>query len=345
MESDRLPTLIGFAGALVVLAAFIWIVGVDDVLGALSQARVSVVGLVILVAAIWLTFWGLALKTVLGVLDAPVSVPTAVLVFAAAVFSNNVTPFGQAGGEPLSGFLISEAADSEYETGLAAIASVDALHFVPSIGFAMIGFTFVAAGTVQLGRNLLFAAGAVAAIAVALPVGSYLGWRYRYELEAMVVRLVTPITQTVMRFVPGRTPPTPESIAERIERFFKAIDRVAGDRETLLKTIGFSALGWLALSGSLWLSLYSLGAVVPFAAVLLVVPMGALASITPLPGGSGAIETVIATLLVPTAGVSLAVATSAVLIHRGATYLLPIFVGGGVAFALGTDRHTASEQD
>ncbi len=338
MESDRLPTLVGFAGALVVLAALVWVVGVDDIVSALTQASVPVVALVLVVAALWLTSWGLALKTVLGALGSPVSVRTAVLVYSAAVFSNNVTPFGQAGGEPLSALLISEAADSEYETGLAAIASVDTLHFVPSVGFALAGFTFVIAGAVRLGRNLLFAAGAVATLAVAIPVGSYLGWRYRYELEATVVRLVTPIVRTVWRVVPGRSAPTPAAIEGRIERFFVAIDRVAGDRSTLLEALGFSALGWLALSTSLWLSLYSLGHAVPFAAVILVVPVGSIASATPLPGGSGAIEAVIATLLVPLTPVSPAIATSAVLIHRGATYWLPTLVGGGVASAIGADR-------
>lgn len=344
MESDRLPTLVGFAGALIVLAGLIWVVGVNDIVAALTQARVSIVALVLVVATLWLSAWGLALKTVLGALDSPVSARTAILVYSAAVFSNNVTPFGQAGGEPLSGLLISEAADSEYETGLAAIASVDALHFVPSIGFSLIGFVFVLAGAVQLGRNLLFAAGAVATLAVALPVGSYLGWRYRYKLEAAVARLVTPFVQTVSRVIPGREPPTAAAIEERIDRFFVAIDRIAGDRSTLLEVLAFSALGWLALSVSLWLSLYSLNAVVPFAAVLLVVPVGSIASATPLPGGSGAIETVIVTLLVPTAGVSPAVATSAVLIHRGATYWLPTLVGGGVASSLGADRSRVTER-
>jgi len=343
MGTDRLPTLLGFAGALAVLGGLVWFVGVDDVLDVFSQARLPVVGIIVVVAALWLTAWGMALKTVLEAVGAPVPAHTAVLVFTAAIFSNNVTPFGQAGGEPLSALLISEAADTEYENGLAAIASVDTIHFVPSVGYALVGFVFVAAGAVQLGRDLRFAAVAVAGLAVALPVGAYLGWRYRYELEAAVAGAVTPVVRLVARVLPGRSPPTETAVAERIEGFFGSIDRVAADRETLLEAIGFSALGWLCLCGSLWLSLYALGESVPVAAVLLVVPVGAIASVTPLPGGSGAIEAVIATLLVPTTGVSFAVATSAVLLHRGATYWLPTLVGGGVATTLGAGRVTDRE--
>lgn len=335
---DRLPTIIGFAGALVVLAALVLFVGLDDIVASLSQARPAVLVAVVCVAVLWLSLWGMALKTVLDALGAPVPAHTAILVFAAAVFSNNITPFGQAGGEPVSALLISQAADTEYETGLAAIASVDTLHFLPSIGFAITGFVFVAAGAVQLGRNLLFAAGAVAVIAVALPVGAYLGWRYRYEIEATVVRILTPIIRKIGRFVPWWTPPSADAIEHRIDGFFEAIDRITGDRRSLLVATGFSALGWLALGTALWFSFYSLGHVVPFSAVMLAIPISMIAGATPLPGGSGAIETVLVTLLVPTTGISLPVATSAVLLYRGATYWFPILVGGGVATVLGANK-------
>ena len=228
---------------------------------------------------------------------------------------------------------------------MAPIASIDTAHFVPSVGFAVAGFTFVAASAVRLGRDLLFAAGAVAALAVGLPVAAFVGWRYRYELEDAVVRLLTPVIRWVGRVVPKWSPPTAERIAARIESFFAAIERIATDRRTLLQTLGFSALGWAALACSLWLSLYAVGYAVPASVPLLVVPVGSIASLAPLPGGSGAIETVLVTLLVSTTAVPAAVAASAVLIHRGATYLLPTLVGAGVASALGADRATASAKE
>ena len=341
MDGNRAATVAGFAGALAVLAVLVWVVGVDRTVAALLSADTGAVALVVGIAALWLVAWGLALWAVLGTLGTPVAPLTAVLVYAAAVFSNNVTPFGQAGGEPLSALLISTAADSEYETGLAAIASVDTAHFVPSIGYAIVGFTFVAAGAVRLGRNLTFAAVAVAVLAVGLPVAAYLGWRYRYELEAAVVRLLTPLLRSLGRLIPRRSPPTTALIERRIESFFESLERIATDRGTLLQTLGLSALGWACLVASLWTSLYAVGHTVPVATALLVVPVGSIASVAPLPGGSGAIETVLVTLLVSTTPVPAAAATSAVLIHRGATYLLPTLVGAGVASALGADRAAA----
>jgi len=338
MNGDRWATVVGFLGAAVVLALLVWVVGIDDILTQLRGIDPRYLLGILGVAVVWLFFWGMALRTVLGALDAPISVVMGALVFAGAVFSNNVTPFGQAGGEPVSGYLISRATDSEYETGLAAIASVDAIHFVPSVGYALIGLTFVVAGAVQFGRNLVFATTAVVALAVGIPAAAYFGWQYRYELEAAVVRAVTPIIRFVGRVVPRKSPPTAATIERRIESFFAAIDRVAGSPVTLGEAIGFSALGWLALCTSLWVSLFALGHPVPFSAVLLVVPMGAVAGMTPLPGGLGGVDAVLIALLVSTTGVSAATAGAAVLVHRGATYVFPTVVGGGVAFALGARR-------
>jgi len=335
MDGDRLTTLLGFAGALVVLAALLWLVGIDRVLAVLSRADPSVVAAVLGVAVVWLTAWGMSLRAVLGALGAVVSRPRAVLVLAAAIFSNNVTPFGQAGGEPLTALLISRATDSEYETGLAAIASVDALHFVPSVVLAIGGLAVFGLEIAQLGRNLLLAAAAMGALAVAIPVSVYAGWRYRYELEAAVVRAFTPLFRGIGRVVPGRSPPEPAAIERRIERFFAAIDRVAGNRRTLAAALVFSLAGWLALVTSLWLSLYALGTGVAVSAVLVAVPAAKIAGITPLPGGLGGVEAALVGLLVSTTGIDPATASAAVVVHRGATYWFPTVVGGGVAAALG----------
>jgi uncharacterized protein (TIRG00374 family) len=338
MDGDRTATILGFAGALVVLLVLFWFVGVGEVVDALTSADPPTVALVAAVALFWLSCWGMALHTVLGALGVSISAPKAVLVFSAAVFSNNVTPFGQAGGEPLSALLISRATDSEYETGLAAIASVDALHFVPSIGLAVVGLSIFAVRTVTFGRNVLIAAAAVGALALAIPVAVYIGWRYRYELEAAVVRALTPIISGIARLVPGREPPSAAAIERRIESFFAAIDRVANSRSTIVIAVGFSLGGWLALVTSLWLSATALGASIPFAAALIVIPAGSIAGITPLPGGLGGIEAAFVVLLISTTGIAPAVASAAVVIHRGATYWFPTVLGGGTAAALGA-RH------
>src|SRR6056297_2435455 len=117
MDGDRRTTIAGFVGAIVVLAALFWVVGFNEIVQTIAGAHLPLVASVVLLTLVWLTCWGMSLHTVLGALGTSIDRRTAVLVFTAAVFSNAITPFGQAGGEPVSALLISEAADSDYESG------------------------------------------------------------------------------------------------------------------------------------------------------------------------------------------------------------------------------------
>jgi uncharacterized protein (TIRG00374 family) len=338
MDGERGATVLGFAAAIVVLGIIFWLAGVQEILDALGSASLPISLLVVPIAICWLSMWGMALHTVLEALGAPVSAPKAVLVFVSAMFANNVTPFGQAGGEPLSALLISESADTEYETGLAAIASVDALHFVPSIGLATLGLAYIGIQTVTLGRNLLLAAGAVVVLATIVPLAAFFGWRYRYELESAVVRLLTPVIRGIGSIVPGKDPIERGAIERRIEGFFDSIERVAASRRTIIKALGFSLAGWISLAGALWVATYAVGITIPFAAAMVVIPIGSIAGVTPLPGGLGGIEAAFATLLTATTGIAWPAAIAAVIIHRAATYWLPTITGGGVAAAIWTRR-------
>jgi uncharacterized protein (TIRG00374 family) len=338
MDGDRRTTITGFAGALIVLAILFWFVGISEITQILSQAKLPYVAAVVVFAILWMCCWGMSLHTVLHALGSSVRARSAILVFTAAVFSNNITPFGQAGGEPVSALLISEAADSEYETGLAAIASVDTLHFVPSIGLATIGLGTFAVRSVTVDRNFYFAAIAVGLLATVFLGGALLGWRYRYEIEQTVVRVVTPIVQWLWGVLPRMDPPTRKDVKRSVEGFFTAIDRVAGSRRTILLASLYSTAGWLSLSTALWLSLASLGHAVPFVAALIVVPVGSIAAITPLPGGLGGIEAAFIGLLISTTSVAAPVAGAAIVIYRLGTYWLPVAVGGSTAAMLGERR-------
>ncbi|HET7324645.1 MAG TPA: lysylphosphatidylglycerol synthase transmembrane domain-containing protein, partial [Halococcus sp.] len=303
----------------------------------------AIILVVVVVAICWLTAWGMSLRTVLRILGAPITIPAAVLVYAGATFANNVTPLGHAGGEPVSALFISQASESEYETGLAAIASVDALNFVPSIGLALVGFGYFAT-TITFGRRLEYAAAAVIGFAVALPIVAYLGWHNRYRVERRTVDTLTPLIQRLGEWIPRRSPPDRNVLERRIEGFFTAVERIATNPRGLALALAFSAAGWVGLATSLWFSLFALGYTVSPAVVLVAIPAAAMAGITPLPGGLGAVDLVLIALIVAVTGIPEAAAVAAVAIHRGATYVLPTVVGGGTAAMLVDNRAALAER-
>ncbi len=336
LETDVRTVLVGFVGGVVAFGLVFWFVGFGDIVAALRDADPRYLLGVLAAATVWLTAWGLSLRVVLGSLGEEAGAVASVFVFAGATFSNNVTPFGQAGGEPLSALLISRATDREYEDGLAAIASVDALHFVPTLTLGLIGLGYVAT-RITFGRQLEYVAATVLVLAVVVPGGAYLGWTNRYRIERAVVGVLTPVVRTVADVVPKVSTPDDRAIERRIEGFFGAIERVGTDRRRLALAIGFSALGWVALATSLWFALASLGASVPYLVTFLAIPVGDLAALAPTPGGLGGVEALLIGLLVAVSPATAATVSAAVLVHRAATYWLPTVVGGGAASVILTD--------
>ncbi|UIO99623.1 flippase-like domain-containing protein [Halobaculum sp. CBA1158] len=339
MDSDQLrATVLGFLGAFAVLGGLLYLVGVGDLLDVLRGASLEMVGFVVLATLGWLVAWSVALRTVLGVLGIRLSVVRSFLVFSGAMFSNNVTPFGQAGGEPITALLIATVADTEYERGLAAIASVDTLNFVPSITLALVGAAYFATET-TFGTRLQFATGVVVALALLVPAIVYLGWRNRYALEHRAIAVFVPAIRRVARLLPVFSAPTEAAVESRIGHFFGAIERVAGDRTGIAVSLGASTLGWVLQMVALYLAFLAIGQPVPFSAMLFVVPMGAIAGVTPLPGGTGGIEAVLVAVLaaLPSVSISASAALGAVVIYRGAVYWVPVIIGGTVVSVIGAD--------
>jgi uncharacterized protein (TIRG00374 family) len=331
-------TVLAFAAAVAVFALLFWATGVDEVLSAVARADLRTVGLVVLATLGWLASWGVALRVVLGVLGVSVSPFTAFLVFAGAMFSNNVTPFGQAGGEPVTALLISRVADTEYETGLAAIASVDTLNFVPSITLALFGVAYFATEvTIGTNRDLVLASVVVVVLAVGVPGLVYAAWTRRYGLEDRAVSLLVPLVRRVAQRLPRVPVPTESGIETRIDGFFRAIERVAADPWSLAAALALSAAGWGFQMLGLWLAFRAIGTPIPLSVALFVVPVGAIAGVTPLPGGAGGIESVLVLLLVaaPLATVSQSVALAGVVVFRGAVYWVPVVLGGTVTAVVG----------
>ncbi|GAA0511687.1 hypothetical protein SAMN04488066_10459 [Halorubrum aquaticum] len=332
-DGNRRVLFLGSLAAVAVLAVLFFLVGAGDVVDTLSTADPAYVAATVAFALCWLVAWGLMLRTVLGSLGVSVPVHTSVLVYVGAVFANNVTPFGQAGGEPVAALLISKVSDCRYETGLAGIASVDVLNVVPSLSLVLVGVGYYAT-TAAVGDRL----GTAVVSAVALVGGVVLVisvvWRYR---EAVVERLPAVVSPWVGRITRGRydAAELEADLTERLDRFFADIERVGTDRWGLSIVVGLSLLGWLAQAVALTAAFAAIGHAIPPYVVLFAIPLANLAGATPMPGGLGGIEAAYVALLVPTTGIEASAITAAVIVFRGATYWVPVVLGGIVTSALG----------
>jgi uncharacterized protein (TIRG00374 family) len=318
---------IGAVGTIAVFAVLLFLVGGRDVLAALGTADPQAAGLVVVAGFCWLLAWSLVLRSVLGTLGAPITVTKSLLVYAAAVFANNVTPFGQAGGEPIAALLISQVAEERYETGLAGIAAVDVINVISSIAMVLVSVSYYATTTTvgdTLQNAVLSALGVVGAVSLALG----LAWRFRWGLVSAASSLVA---ATVGRFTSFDA--FDLDIHDRAGRFFGHVEQIATTQHRLAAILVLSLSGWLLQGAALFVAFAAVGQTVQIAVVLFAVPLGNLAGAAPLPGGLGGIEAAFVAILVPATGVGAATVTAAVLIYRGVIYWLPVVLGGSAAAA------------
>lgn len=326
-------TLVGFGVAAVVLGILAVIVGVEAVARALGRADPAGVGAVGTAIIAWVCFWGLGLRVVLAAVGPQISIPDAILVNASAAFANHITPFGQAGGEPVTAWLLSDVGKVDIEEGFAAIASFDAINVVPSLSLAAIGLTYYASVTTLGSRFRLIGTGMLV-IGVALLMVLVLLWRRRNVVEVTIRRIVGPPLRGLGRLVPRIDPPDEAAVAKRVSAFVDGLERVATDKRRLTLAVGFSSAGWIAQAIGLWLALAALGAHVPWYVPTFVVPMGTVASALPTPGGLGGIETLQVALLVAATSASPARLTAAVAIFSVGGFLLTTSLGGAAIVIL-----------
>jgi len=190
-ERNRRAFIVGAVGTIAVFAVLFFVVGARDILDSLLSAEPSLVAATFALALCWLAAWSLMLRTVLAALGIDIPVGKSFFIYAGAVFANNVTPFGQAGGEPVAALLISKTSDARYETSLVGIASVDVLNVVPSISLILVGVGYYAT-TAALGDHLVTAVGSAVVLIAGIVIALGLVWRYHQAIVDRLPGIVAP---------------------------------------------------------------------------------------------------------------------------------------------------------
>ncbi|WP_231184670.1 lysylphosphatidylglycerol synthase transmembrane domain-containing protein [Haladaptatus sp. DYF46] len=328
---------LGLLASLFVIVLIVWFVGVDAVIAAFRAANGYVIVAIVVVASLWLISWSFALHALLSLLGYPQTRKRTVLIYMCIVFANSITPFAQAGAEPLAALFVSRSTGAEYETGLSTVVSVDTINLLPSVGLAMVGLGYFTVRA-TLNPRLEFAVTLFFSVAVAVAVIAVFAWRSRDRLAASVVGGISRLFEWIDRRTPFNADLPEQELEHRVSVFVSNLERIARTPRVLAVGLFFSAGGWLFLTTALWLSLYSFGYAIPVEVPLFIVPLAMTASITPLPGGSGGIDAAYIILLVSVTKVPLPTITAALLVFRGATYLLPIVAGGTAVTILESNR-------
>lgn len=340
MDSPRSvtrATAAGFIVALVVLAVLLFVIGIDDVFAALATADVAILGLVVVAVAGWIGAWSGVLHVVARVFGLSTSPAASVLVYAHMMFLDNVVPFSSIGADPFAALAVSRSLEADYEQSLAIVMTVDFVNFLPALAFGTFGLGYLLV-TVPLGRTVATLGLTLVALLVVLSVAGSLAWTYRRRLGRTASATATTVLPWLGERLPGVTPPDPGEIARRVDDLVGNVEALAANRRALLLVFGLATTGWGLLAATLWLSLYAVGYAIPASVAMLLVSLVTVVELVPLPGGVGTAESLFVVLLVGTTGVPPAAATAGILVHRGASYWLPLVLGAGASPLLLAER-------
>lgn len=320
-------TLVPLALGGVLLGVYLGLIGPGALRRALGHVPPRRLVSLVIVGTVPVFFWGFGLHVVLDRLGHAPRPVTSLLLFAASGFLNGITPFGQAGGDPVAAVLFRRALGTDFETGLAAIGSVNALNRVGSVFLGLVGVGYLGS-RLAFGRTLEDAALLVAGAVAAALVGTAVAWRYREAIVLGVAAVLVRVVRPVAHWVPGLDAPSHEAVERRGYRFVEAVDVLASAPGRLVVVFAAGLAGQLAVAATLWVALASLGGDPPFAVVLLIIPVAKLAGAAPTPGGFGSAEALLLALIMATTGIGAVDAGAAALLYRAGAFWLPSLVGG-----------------
>lgn len=328
----RRRAIAGLILAVTVVALFVYGVGWESVLEHVAGAHPAGIAAAALVGLVMLALRGAVVRQLLDPVDGAASGGSFVVAFLSGYFARSALPWGRSTGTPVTAYLLAARSDSEFEDNLAVVGVAEAFNLaaslvVAAVGVVLVAATIGAAATSTAATAIVGGGGLLAAGTAVVVLG-------RGHARAVTLEFATRV-ETVVSHVP-RLPDVEGRLVRRIDGFFGTLGTLQASRRTLAAAFGLAVAGWVANAVPLYLCLLALGVDAPLSIALLCAPLASLGGVVPLPGGTGGVEVVLASLLVATFGVAGDTATAGAILYRLTTYWLHLGIGGLAAVYLST---------
>lgn len=322
-------TILAFIVAFGILLVLLYIVGIDAVLAAMSTADPVILLLISIIVFVWIGVWSSSFFLTARVFEVKATMIESFIVYSHMMFLDNIVPFSSISADPLAALAVSRTTGADYETSLATVITVDFLNFLPAPAFGTLGLVYLLA-TGAFDETIFTLAVALIILLVGLSAVGYFGWLYRRRFATLGATATVTVLHAISSILPRISPPDEAEIFRRLDTLISHLETMATDRISFLIISTFATIGWGVLAATLWLSMYAVGYRIPVSLALFLVSLVTVAELVPLPGGVGSSEPLFVVLLVALSGMSPALATAGILIHRGATHWMPMILGGGV---------------
>lgn len=312
-----------------VFLVLINLVGVDRFVTTLVELPHGTIALLVAIALVGIVAFGLTFHVVGRRLGLGLSPHRSISLYTVVILADHLTPFGQAGGEPVGAYIIARRTGRPYERCLGTLSAVDVINFLPAIAVFIAGGGYLALIERSIPPGLRPIAGAFSLLVVA--VVTVVGSVYVYPTRArrLLHRLIERINRA-LSWVPWVDSIESDQLHRRIDGYATTLATIAGDRRTIALAGGFAMAAFVAQGLVLWVAVGAIGPSISLVLAVVIVPVSLMAAVIPLPGGGGGIEGIQIALLGIFAGLSPETAITAVVLSRGIVYWLPVVLGTGL---------------
>ena len=321
MQDDRVRNLFWFAVATAIFTALILAADPSKIVSALQEASLLYVALAFLSGFLVINSWSLNWYNFFRSLNVKCSYVRTFQLFSAGQFFNCVTPLGRFGGQPIMAYLISKNSDSTYEKSLATVMSADLMCVFPLTIFILTGYSYLLFTGAVSGYIGKMSMGLSSLLFIGMGAG-YLAWFRSGTMEKYFLGTAVKLSEFTgmgARYV--------EKLKDKVDNWKETLDRIGNDPRVLINSFIISSSAFFFRMAAFYFVLTSLGLYMNPMHIVLIIPLISVANISPTPGGAGTYEAAMAGTILLLLDASFAVALTATILYRLATYWQALLIG------------------
>jgi len=282
-----------------ILGGLIYFADIGNVYNTVKDGNIGLLALALFVSNLPILIYAFTWKEVFEISDIELTYFSSLKVVLANIFVNNVTPFGNIGGEAAITYIISKITDYNSGKIFSSIFIASIMNFAPLGSILVLGLLITGQKTILMNLTLLI-------FLLIIFRKYFLGKR---QLPDSIIQII------------------PQKVLKFFNDFLLASNNLLEHKLRLIFLLGITHLAVIFDVISIIIIAQAYGGSLYSPLILLVVPLARVANYFPTPGGSGSYESAMIGLLTFFMNLEPVVAVSTVVTYRAVTYYVGLLFG------------------
>ncbi len=308
--------------SVLILAIMLWLVGIDDVIAALSVAKLELIALAIGVQVFTYGLYTLRWQILNNLADINTSFKKLLPMILVGLAVNNITPSGRGGGEPVRAYILAKEDNYPVQETFATVVADRALDTFPFVVLAVItiiGMTFYFDFDLWLLIVMVLAVIVIVAL-LAMIIYMSINPKFGKRVDGWIIRLVR-------RFYKKNSEELENKIHAVILDFQNTMKIVISSKQVTYYALPLSFVIWIFEILRVYIVFLAFGASISPVIIGEVFIIASLVGMIPLlPGGLGAVDGIMV-VFYSVAGISASVSAAATVIERLISFWMATILG------------------